>query len=240
MATKSLTFSNIVFADVQCKGLPSLSGLFIEFVGHLPEELTTADKVPLQVNITVPGKFAAYVRPVLKAVVEHTDTFAEVIEDEKEDDSPMSDHAITFMPLPKEFNHQSSNSWQAMAAEIQSWLNDEVRDTTHLQWQWGLELFWIAYVAAFPDFPSGTAWHDWELALPIDGAFINNWIQSHGDDETDDEDGMDMNGDKADIDSSQGLAPVTRYHVQREHLWREFQQQLGLFYCGNSSAVERV
>ena len=41
---------------------------------------------------------------------------------------------------------------------------------------WGAEAFWLAYTAAFPDFPNGT-WPKWNPVIDIDGVHIQDWFR---------------------------------------------------------------
>lgn len=52
---------------------------------------------------------------------------------------------------------------------------DQVADSRHPQWAWGKDLFWFAYIAAYPRFPEGH-WPSWDPAIPAEGAFIDRWL----------------------------------------------------------------
>ncbi|KAI0694534.1 hypothetical protein BC835DRAFT_1247909, partial [Cytidiella melzeri] len=86
------------------------------------------------------------------------------------------EYPITFMPLPRNFDHHSARAWALLVHRIQSWMCTVTTDRTHPQWQWGLELFWISFVAAYPEFPAGCNWPSWSSDIPLDGSFINSWI----------------------------------------------------------------
>jgi hypothetical protein len=42
---------------------------------------------------------------------------------------------------------------------------------------WGVEVFWIAFVTAFPQFPFG-AWPTWDPAILLNGPFITTRMAS--------------------------------------------------------------
>jgi hypothetical protein len=65
-----------------------------------------------------------------------------------------------------------------LASRIQDWLIFYIQDEHLLHWKWGAELFWIAFVAAFPSFPLGD-WPVWDARIPLAGAFIEKQIAPH-------------------------------------------------------------
>lgn len=119
------------------------------------------------------------------------------------------DCEITFLPLPPTFDYTRSDSWADLALQIQDWLINIVADTRAQQWIWGREIFWIAFMAAYPNFPQGP-WLKWDSKISMDGSFIQGWMDKLGSnpesDGTDDEDAL------------------------MEELWQEFYRVVSLCY----------
>ncbi|EGO04520.1 hypothetical protein SERLA73DRAFT_148992 [Serpula lacrymans var. lacrymans S7.3] len=44
-----------------------------------------------------------------------------------------------------------------------------------LEWTWGREVFWMAYIAAYPEFPNGR-WTIWSLKISPEGSFLEGWM----------------------------------------------------------------
>ena len=57
--------------------------------------------------------------------------------------------------------------------DIQRWLAS-VSDSTQ-QWAWGCDIFWLAFIAANPEFPLGR-WPIWNLKITPSGPFIEGWL----------------------------------------------------------------
>lgn len=83
-----------------------------------------------------------------------------------------SDSQELFSRLSPTFNNASRNEWGDVADRFQKWV---VGNEGHAEWDLGLELFWIAYVGAYPRFPSGE-WPVWDVRIPMNGTFINRWM----------------------------------------------------------------
>lgn len=84
------------------------------------------------------------------------------------------DIPITFLPLPSNFNPTDSCHWSRLLGQIQCWLVNIPSDSQH--WSWGHDAFWFAFVAAYPDFPSGN-WLTWDARIPLQGRFIEQWLE---------------------------------------------------------------
>lgn len=55
-----------------------------------------------------------------------------------------------------------------------------VVDRDSAEWCWGGDIFWMAYVAAFPRFPSGR-WELWDTRIKYGGKFLEGWLASGND-----------------------------------------------------------
>ena len=80
--------------------------------------------------------------------------------------------------VKKKFKYRLRGPWLMLSYQIQQWLLDIFReDSEHPLLQWGIELFWIAYIAAFPEFPYGTVWPEWDgYAIPFECGILTNWM----------------------------------------------------------------
>jgi hypothetical protein len=82
---------------------------------------------------------------------------------------------ISFLPLAPAFDKASTKAWATLASRIQDWLIFYIHDEHLPHWKWGAEVFWIAFVAAFPSFPLGD-WALWDARIPFVGTFIEKQI----------------------------------------------------------------
>ena len=96
-----------------------------------------------------------------------------------QESSPMQDVPITFLPLPSTFNHRDTASWAVLVNQISTWLVDTVRSPRCQEWGWGVEAFWMAFIAAYPSFPAGN-WPSWETSIGADTRFFQQWLESGG------------------------------------------------------------
>lgn len=81
----------------------------------------------------------------------------------------------SFLPLSPAFNYTSTESWQDLLQDIQDWIVTVSAKNEPQSREWGLELFWIAFVASHPEFPSGQ-WPTWDNRIPLQGQFIAKWL----------------------------------------------------------------
>ncbi|KAL0567445.1 protein kinase, partial [Marasmius crinis-equi] len=42
-------------------------------------------------------------------------------------------------------------------------------------WEWGREAYWMAFTAAYPEFPRGE-WPSWDASIGLDGPYIIEWL----------------------------------------------------------------
>jgi hypothetical protein len=100
-----------------------------------------------------------------------------------------------------------------LASNIEHWLLTIARDRLHPQWQWGLDLFWLSFIAAHPDFPAGEQWPNADI--PFDGIFLAHWLER-----------LDP---RVDEHCSGSSAHEVLFQSLRDDLWAEFERQIGLF-----------
>ncbi|KAI0798528.1 hypothetical protein BC629DRAFT_1438960 [Irpex lacteus] len=84
--------------------------------------------------------------------------------------------------LTEDFEYHLRGPWLLASYQIQEWLVKVLRehDEDPLL-QWGIELFWVCFIAAYPEFPHGNAWPEWNgHAIPFECEFLTNWMsRSH-------------------------------------------------------------
>lgn len=142
---------------------------------------------------------------------------------QSDDDEPLT-HAmgaqeipISFLPLAPSFNHRDGQSWSKLVEIISNWLVNDVKTLKSQEWTWGTDIFWMAFVAAYPSFPSGT-WPVWDCHIALDGTFIHEWLD-HGGCE-----GWSQHYNVLFDDNPDGLANF------RDQIWVLFQSHASLFH----------
>ncbi|KAG8948540.1 hypothetical protein FRC03_000713 [Tulasnella sp. 419] len=179
-----------------CVGLSSLIRI------SLPGNLPTSDSnhhvvVPIEISVSVPKEVVGDLVPVL----EFLPVFPTQDPNITNIYSPSEpDHSIPFLPLGSDFGHLDRDCWAKLTKSIQDWLLSGVRDHASNEWVWGLEAFWISYIAAYPAFPLGT-WPRWDRRIPLSGQFIEGWLSQE---KTDDFGGDDYDHDGDDYDDDDG------------------------------------
>ncbi|KAK1230712.1 protein kinase, partial [Marasmius sp. AFHP31] len=79
-------------------------------------------------------------------------------------------------------------------------------------WQWGREVYWMAFVAAFPHFPAGS-WTNWDPAIELEGPFIVEWVGRGG---------------TASLDRQRGSNSLEQQ--ARDEIWQHFRQAVWTRY----------
>ncbi|KAI6028149.1 hypothetical protein EDC04DRAFT_2573004, partial [Pisolithus marmoratus] len=148
----------------------------VSFPGPVPQHLIHSEIIcPIEISITTPGE--GVMSPTIHASAwatyhsEPEDTFIDM---SLYFVASFMDLLIPFLPLQCTFNSRSTRQWARLLKDIECWLVDEV-DTSHPQWEWGLDTFWMAFIGAFPMFPGGK-WHHWDPRIPLEGQFIQGWL----------------------------------------------------------------
>ncbi|KAH8991021.1 hypothetical protein EDB92DRAFT_1781735, partial [Lactarius akahatsu] len=76
--------------------------------------------------------------------------------------------------------------------------------TSH--WKWGVKVFWMAYLAAYPYFPLGE-WPHWDTRIPMAGPFIESQLLAR---------------DFEEFTRKAGESTSEDLMKQRDELWEEF------------------
>ncbi|KAF8549098.1 hypothetical protein OG21DRAFT_1421908 [Imleria badia] len=82
-----------------------------------------------------------------------------------------------FLPLSSQFEPTDACQWEQLAKQIEMCLvadplfESEHPDHYHL----ARELFWMAFVAAHPEFPRGK-WSRWNSIIAMEGGFMSCWM----------------------------------------------------------------
>ncbi|KAG2129940.1 hypothetical protein DEU56DRAFT_695253, partial [Suillus clintonianus] len=152
------------------------------FSGALPRHLVHG-VVPIQISVSIAEEYRPFTTPVVEALTldgyPHSEcslTLDDVL-DMGERGHELSydsvDVPIPFLPLPSKFNPADSYHWSQLSDQIQRWLVTIPAESQH--WTWGRDAFWLAFVGACPDFPSGR-WPRWDARIPLEGQFIEHWL----------------------------------------------------------------
>lgn len=89
----------------------------------------------------------------------------------------LHDSSITFLPLPPSFDHMDHECWGPIALNIQDWLTQVITDPETPEWQWGQDLFWLAFFAAHPRFLHGDITL-WDPSISFDGPIVQHFIDT--------------------------------------------------------------
>lgn len=141
--------------------------------------------------ISIPDGLSAYITPVVIPKVLNV-----AVKDEDEDDEmsrfSVSPHVFieipaiissqtpnisssTFLPLPRTFNRHCTTDWVTLFQEMQDFVFEVAVDMDSPERAWGTDLYWIAYIAAYPTFPQG-ARTKWDPRMKLCGTFGDYWL----------------------------------------------------------------
>ncbi|KAI5998989.1 hypothetical protein F5J12DRAFT_784828 [Pisolithus orientalis] len=160
MATASINVSTIQCVNGIGLGPVNCS---ISFDGHL-NIVDALPCIPMQISIHVPEEYS-HLRPSLHTsdAMPHTPL------------QPLSHTNFPYLPLSPTFNHLNGAAWTSLTDEIQFWLVHSITEKHSPNWLWSWEFFWMAFIAAFPQFPHNV-WLTWNPLVPMEGLFICNWV----------------------------------------------------------------
>ncbi|KAH8993097.1 hypothetical protein EDB83DRAFT_2478248 [Lactarius deliciosus] len=131
----------------------------LTFEGNLPHDLHDSE-VPFELTVHLLPEFAS-----LCPVIQTIDHCPGAVRPRSEEVQPNTTQThvvpISFLPLAPAFDKSSTVAWVTLASRVQSWLTFYIQDQDLLHWKWGAEVFWIAFIAAFPSFPLGE-WPLWD------------------------------------------------------------------------------
>ncbi|KAG1886569.1 hypothetical protein F4604DRAFT_1917377 [Suillus subluteus] len=164
---------SVVTSIIHTSPLPADEGvsftpisLSISFQGSMAQSaLLNFGTIPLQVTIQLPREFGGQVVPVIRHI-----SWTELVESQS-----VSQRMIPFLPLPLSFNPLCEANWSVLTRQVESWLVDTIRDVRAPEWAWGCDTFWMAFIAANPDFPRGS-WPNWNPKISLEGKFIESWM----------------------------------------------------------------
>ncbi|KAF8875392.1 hypothetical protein BD779DRAFT_1563695 [Infundibulicybe gibba] len=190
MSQTQVITTSIIVADPLKKvrarcGLRPLS-IHIDFMGELPSNISQMT-VPLQISVALPMEYGVHILPILCATLAEDDENTDVEpldfdlppEPEEYPSSPVTEHGyatIPFLPLGGTFDPNLQECWATLWPEIQDWLINIVVESDAHEWRWGVEAFWMAFIAANPRFPGGQ-WPYWNSYIALQGDFIQVWME---------------------------------------------------------------
>ncbi|THH19878.1 hypothetical protein EW146_g1396 [Bondarzewia mesenterica] len=203
--------------------------LSISFQGSAPRGLSDID-IPFELCFKVPQEFSS-LRPLIQATARHAQPMrrresigGRVQDDLHIDRRPQQPRrtSISFLPLPSTFDVSSARAWASLASQIQDWLITSVGNHLSPYWSWGVEAFWVAFVAAYPSFPLGD-WPRWDTRIPLRGAFIETRVTGVAS-----LDGEVVEGGDAAVDDADSVQRSDQRC--RLALWQQFQEVISILY----------
>ncbi|KAG1847459.1 hypothetical protein C8R48DRAFT_615486 [Suillus tomentosus] len=191
MESELLTHTVTVYPDIQYQDVgtgPLRSVLLtICFSGRLPRQVIERN-IPVQITVSIADEYGTFASPVVEAVSmdlcsstgDLTPSDDASVCSHGHDDFPVlpNDTLIPFLPL-QHFDYADQAKWASLMKDIEAWLVDQVNCQTQL-WTWGRDVFWLAFIAAYPSFPGGL-WPKWDSRIPLEGTFIEQWLEQSGD-----------------------------------------------------------
>ncbi|KAI5997604.1 hypothetical protein EDC04DRAFT_2909611 [Pisolithus marmoratus] len=131
------------------------------------------EHVPVKVSIHLSDEWAGLLPVVL-----------DVSKDSLAAKNPLTPAMFPFLPLPSQFEPTDTCQWQQLVKQIEHCLlADPLLDSKNPEcYRLMRELFWMAFVAAFPEFPHGD-WPRWNGLITMEGDFISRWVLKDEDEE---------------------------------------------------------
>ncbi|KAG2132141.1 uncharacterized protein EDB93DRAFT_1107974 [Suillus bovinus] len=161
-----LTNIATVYPDVQSQDMDdaTFKPLFfmIRFSGTLPKHLIEQN-IPVEISVSIAEEYGCFTMPFVKAILSM--------------DQWQSDTESMLNSSDSNFSGILECDWVKLSKDIEGWLVE--LDTELSQWMWGWDTFWLTFVAAYPFFPRGT-WPMWDPRIPLEGAFIEQCLETLG------------------------------------------------------------
>ncbi|EGN99246.1 hypothetical protein SERLA73DRAFT_73784 [Serpula lacrymans var. lacrymans S7.3] len=176
--------------------------LKISVVGDLPLALATQN-IPVYMSVHLPEKYAVFALPIIQESsgapsTEHSPHEMHVLIDagysevsklsslsENDQHSPSDLQCQDISFTSDIVDEANSNASPAPIIARQSPPPDIPISFLPLSpsfpyiWNWGLDVFLIAFVSAYPTFPQGD-WPAWDSRIPLEGRFIVEWMSGIG------------------------------------------------------------
>ncbi|KIJ13254.1 hypothetical protein PAXINDRAFT_181327 [Paxillus involutus ATCC 200175] len=146
----------------------------VYFPGSFPRHLVKND-IPIQISVSVAEELSSFTTPIIGEVVEDS-CLSQLSDDHSDSQSsnPPDDIPIPFLPLPSHFDASDIKHWAGLCSDIQRWLLSVPEQSQ--QWSWGCDIFWLAFIAANPNFPNG-GWPIWSPRIILKGPIIESWLE---------------------------------------------------------------
>ena len=93
-------------------------------------------------------------------------------------------YKVPFLLLSSTFDPEENWCWAALNENVESWLMSMEHDRKNPLWVWGLEIFWITFVASYLNFPQGVS-PQISPVIPLHGSFISSWVANESQDVSD-------------------------------------------------------
>ncbi|KAG7093710.1 hypothetical protein E1B28_007364 [Marasmius oreades] len=184
-----------------------------------PSTLLSLIKSPLQLSLSLPEPYNQFLQPIIHEEATHVQNL--VIRN-LSDSAPISTAILlpTFLPLPSTFDHYNKESWVELHKGIAHWMSTLIERKNHSQdWEWGREAYWMAFAAAYTNFPNHS-WPSWDTTIELDGPFILGWF--YGECNSTDENMDDSEEDSDDSD----MGTWGRDREVRKNIWQRFRMHV--------------
>ncbi|KAG6369411.1 hypothetical protein JVT61DRAFT_14893 [Boletus reticuloceps] len=132
---------------------------------------TMAEKIPVQISVHLCDQWSG--QPLLPVICDMSNL--------KEANKSSSPAMFPFLPLPSQFEPTNAHQWEQLTNRIEERLvADPHLESEHLDYyRLTRELFWMAYIAAHPEFPRGQ-WSRWNSVIMMEGEFMSHWMLKGG------------------------------------------------------------
>ncbi|KAG1748678.1 hypothetical protein EDB19DRAFT_1630126 [Suillus lakei] len=183
----STIYPSIHYTDSHASLQPM--SLTVCFPGKFPRQILERSNIPVCISVSIDEEYGTFTTPVIEVAsldLRHRGSLLHRSGDSDDvslnfspDMSNVGEPTISFLPLPPSFDFVNRADWETVAQRIQEWVTTEV-DTESSLWTWGRDAFWLAFVAAYPSIPMGK-WPMWDPRIPLEGSFIEEWLQRSND-----------------------------------------------------------
>ncbi|KAI9569760.1 hypothetical protein HD554DRAFT_2168935 [Boletus coccyginus] len=130
---------------------------------------TPPEKIPVQISVRICDQWAE--QPLLPVICDMS----------KEVNKSLNPVTFPFLPLSSLFEPTDAYQWVQLAKQIEECLvADPLLESKHPdRYRLTRELFWMAFIAAYPEFPQGK-WTRWNSMIAMEGEFMSRWMLKGG------------------------------------------------------------
>ncbi|KAG1905541.1 uncharacterized protein F5891DRAFT_943734 [Suillus fuscotomentosus] len=159
------------------------------FPGTFPRQLLERSD-PIRISVSIDEEYGIFTTPTIEVASPDLRCHGSILlhcsgDSDDLDLSCDNKTNISFLPLPPSFDYTNRADWQTVSQQIQEWLTTKV-DMESSLWMWGHDVFWLAFISTYPSFPTGK-WPMWDPRIPLEGSFIEQWLECSNDSSVDEE-----------------------------------------------------